>query len=109
MIEKARGYNAIYLPWAPFGFPNNLQPTRGAAPLTFDELGAQLAANGANTLRVKFCGWHRPLGSSAPAFELTLGKFTDWGGFTRSRSIARSGCVQMPGRVTPGTAETAGF
>jgi len=48
--------------------------------LTWDELGAQLAAQGVNRLRVKFNGWNGPLGTKALSFEPRYGEFNDWGG-----------------------------
>lgn len=80
MLNNKRGYNAIYLPWTGFGFPNNLQPTAQAQALTFSELGAQLKAAGTNRLRVKLCGWQGPLSTGARSFEPTWGMFNDWGG-----------------------------
>ena len=78
-MRKHRGINAIHLPWG-MSFPNNLQPTAGADPLTFDEFCAQLAEAGANTVRVKFCGWNDPLSQDAPSFEPRLREYNDWDG-----------------------------
>lgn len=80
MLEKRRGYNAIYLPWG-MPFPNNTQPAQGAIALTYDQLCAQLAAHGANTLRVKFVGWNEPMSVvGAQSFEPVLGQYNDWDG-----------------------------
>ena len=56
MLKQRRGYNAVVQPWGNSPFPNNLQPTQGATPLTWNAFGAQLQAHGVNMLRVKFTG-----------------------------------------------------
>ena len=83
-----RGYNAIYVLWEGFGFPNNTQPSPGAEPLTFEEWFARLEAAGVTRLRTKFCGWNGPLGTSALSFEPKLGVFNDWGGRLEEAVVA---------------------
>lgn len=75
-----RGYNAIYLPWSGFSFPNNLSPIRGEPELTFEQFAANLQAAGVNSVRVKLSGWNGPMGTGAQSFEPHYGQYNDWGG-----------------------------
>lgn len=80
MLTKTRGYCAIHLGWTGFPFPNNMQPTRGAPAMTFDQLGQQLKDAGTNVVRVKLDGDNNHLGTNAPSFEPKLGQYNNWGG-----------------------------
>jgi hypothetical protein len=57
------------------GFPHNLAPYYRQPTLTPEQWAAQLAEAGCTGIRLKMTGRNRPLGTSAAAFEPTLGSF----------------------------------
>jgi hypothetical protein len=93
-VKFTSGYNAVYVLWEGFGFPNSLQPAPGAPPLSWDAFFTNLKAAGARRLRVKLPGWNRPIGTRALSYEpgayggvnpstgqtWKYGEFNDWGG-----------------------------
>jgi hypothetical protein len=79
-MSPTRGYNAPYVCWEGMPFPNNLEPSRGAPALSYDQFCANLEMAGVNILSVSFSGWNNALSTGATSFERALGDYNNWGG-----------------------------